>query len=100
MPTTPDTVALQFATLVLTPTVQESAAKALDKEQEDHNLEPTVRPPLLPCKPESKPGRMRQATADLSRKFPPTTTHPNREKLAFTTAFKLGSCHIWQNRRR
>jgi len=90
MPTTPDTVALQFTALILTPTVQEPTAKALDEEEDNENLDPAVRPPLSPCKPKSKPGRMRQATADLARKFPPLATHLTGEKRAFTTAFKLG----------
>ena len=45
---------------------------------------------LSPRKPKSKPGPKRKPTADLSRKFPPSTTHPTRQKRAFTTAFKFG----------
>jgi len=49
-----------------------------------------------PRKPKTKTGPRRQATADLSRKFPPPPPPPPRatgrtcEKRAFTTAFKLG----------
>ena len=89
MSNAPDTVILQFAALVLSPTVQEATGEALD-EDEDDNIELVVRPPLSPRKPKSKPGPKRQATADLSRKFPPPATHPTREKRAFTTAYKLG----------
>src|SRR5258705_5361958 len=89
MSNAPDTVVLQFAALVLTPTVQEATGEALD-EDEDDNIELVVRPPLSPRKPKSKPGPKRQATADLSHKFPPPATHPTRERRAFTTAFKLG----------
>jgi len=90
MPTTPDTVALQFAALILTPTVQEPTANALDEEEDNDNLDLAVHPPLSSRKPKSKPGRMRQATADLSRTSPPPAMHLTREKRAFTTAFKLG----------
>jgi len=88
MPTTPDTVALQFTALILTPTVQEPTTKAFDEEEDNNNLDPAIRLPLSPCKPKSKPGRMRQATADLSHKFTPAATHLTCEKRAFTTAFK------------
>ena len=90
MPTMSDTVALQFTALILTPTGQEPTAKALDEEEDNDNLDVAVRPPQSPRKPKSKPGRMRQATAELSHKFPPPATHLTREKQAFTTAFKLG----------
>ena len=90
MPTTPDTVTLQFTALILTPIGQEPTTKALDEEEDNDNLDLAVRPPLSPGKPKSKPGQMRQVTADLSRKFPPPATHLTREKRAFTTAFKLG----------
>ena len=88
MSNAPDTVILQFAALVLTPTVQEATGEALDEDED--NIELAVRPPLTPRKPKSKPGPKRQATADLSRKFPPPATHPTRERRAFTTAYKLG----------
>ena len=89
MPNTPDRVVSQFAALVLTPTIQEPSGKAL-AEDEYGNIVLVVRPPLSPRKPKSKPGPKRQATADLSREFPPAATHRTREKRALTTAFKLG----------
>ena len=84
------TVVLQFTALVLTPRIQEAAREALDEDELEDDIEPVIRPPLSPCKPKSKPGPKRQATADLSRKFPPPATHLTRERRAFTTAFKLG----------
>ena len=71
MPTTPDTVVLQFVTLVLTPTVQEATGEALDEDGDNTGIELAVRPPLSPRKPKSKPGQKGQATANLSCKFPP-----------------------------
>ena len=88
MSSTPDTVVLQFTALVLTPRIQEAAHEALDEDELD-DIEPVTCPPLSPRKPKSKPGPKRQATADLSRKFP-LATHSTRERRAFTTAFKLG----------
>jgi len=85
MPTTPDTIVSQFAALVLALSLQEPTGNVPDED-----IEPLSRPPLSPRKPKSKPGPRRQATADLSRKFPPPATRPTREKRAFTTAFKLG----------
>ena len=49
-----DTIVLQFAALVLTPTVQEATGEALDEDED--NIELAVRPPLSPRKPKSKPG--------------------------------------------
>ena len=93
MPTTSDTVALQFAALILTPTVQEPTAKALDEEEDNDNLDLAVRLPLSPRKPKSKPGRMKQVTADLLRKFPPPAMYLTHEKQAFMTAFVILENH-------
>jgi hypothetical protein len=82
IPNSPDTAALQFAAPARTPTVQEPTGNALD-EDDDDNTELVVRPPLSPRKPKSKPGPKRQATADLSRKFPSGYIHisPGRNDL-------------------
>ena len=80
MSSTPDTVVLQFTALVLTPRIQEAAREALDEDELEDDIEPVTRPPLSPHKPKSKPSPKRQATADLSRKFPPPATHPTRER--------------------
>ena len=91
MANSPDTVVLQFAALVLTTTVQE----ALDEDED--NIELVVHPPLSPRKPNRSPAR-RDRRPYSSRASFLRLTHPTRERRAFTTAFKLGSCHcdIWQ----
>ena len=102
MSNTPNTsaVELQFASLILTPQTEEATSEALNEDELEDDIEPVIYPPLSPCKPKSKPGPKRQATSDLSRKFPPPATHPTRERQAFMTAFKLGvlSYDIWEGR--
>jgi len=86
MRTTPGTVALQFAALVLIATVQEPSGKAFE-ENGDNSIKPAIRPRLSL---KSGSGRKRLAKADLSHKFPSSATRLTREKQAFTTAFKMG----------
>ena len=81
MANAPDTVVLQFATLVLT------GEGTLDEDE--YNIEPVVRPPLSPRKPKSKLGPKRQATAELSRKFPPATQTPAKMTLSSCWAHSL-----------
>ena len=90
MSSTSDTVVLQFTALVLTPRIQEAAREALDEDKLEDDIKPVTHPPLSPCKPKSKPSPKRQATADLSRRFPPPATHPTQERRVFMTEFKLG----------
>ena len=99
-PNNTSVVELQFASLILIPRTEEATGKALNEDELEDGIEPVIRPPLSPCKPKLKPGPKRQATSDLSRKFPPPATHPTRERRAFTTAFKLGvlSYMTWEGR--
>ena len=80
----PDTFLFRFSALVVTPT-----SRVQDEDEDpDDNIDLVAA--LSPRKPKSKPGPKRKPTADLSRKFPPSATHPTRQKRAFTAEFKLG----------
>jgi len=86
--------------LAPTPTVPEPTGKAWDKDKDNNNIELAVRPPLSPRKRKPTPGRERQTTAELSRKFPSPATRATQEKQAFATVFKLGVRHVRHRRRR